>query len=249
MTTDNSATRSQPTRLILTDIEGTTSSISFVKEVLFPYASAHLADYVIQHQDQLQDLLQDIVTASDKLDDRQDIDGIIQQLQHWIAADIKATPLKTLQGLIWQQGYQDGAYQAHMYEDAVTKLKDWSQQNIPLYVYSSGSVKAQHLFFQYSDQGDLRGLFKGHFDTRVGAKQNPDSYRRITAQLQQTYPDLQPIEIMFLSDIEAELVAAETAGLRTAWLRRKEDCDADHNSSRPYLSSFDSIEIMAVKST
>ena len=231
-------------RIILTDIEGTTSSISFVKDVLFPYASEHLSGHIKQHQQQLKTLFEDVCALSQNVHHASDIKAITQQLQQWIADDVKATPLKTLQGQIWQQGYECGDYQAHMYPDAVERLRHWNDIGIPLYIYSSGSVKAQQLFFQYSDHGDLLPLFSGHFDTHIGTKQDANSYRQILNQLQQVYANLKPSEVLFLSDIEAELIAAETAGMQCAWLRREADSNASEQSERCYHRTFESIAIM-----
>lgn len=215
-------------KLILTDIEGTTSSISFVKDVLFPYAAEHLPAYVRTHTDDLRSLLAD--TAALSTTDGHpvacdDTEALIQVLLDWIAADKKATPLKTLQGLIWQAGYESGAYRAHMYPDATAALRHWHACGLPLYVYSSGSVAAQKLFFAHSEDGDLLPLFSGHFDTAIGGKREAESYRRIAAELQSQH-GIKAAEILFLSDIKEELDAARAAGLQTAWLVRDEPLPA-----------------------
>lgn len=225
-------------RLILTDIEGTTSSISFVKEVLFPYAAEHLPEYVRTHVSTLSTVLTDtatLATAEGLHVKTEDTEGLIQVLLSWIANDKKATPLKTLQGLIWRNGYERGDYQAHMYPDATKVLRAWHERAIPLYVYSSGSVAAQKLFFAYSQEGDLLPLFSGHFDTQVGAKQDVNAYQRIVAELQQHH-SLAAEEILFLSDIEQELNAARQAGLATAWVVRDQPIPA--NPTHPAVASF-----------
>ncbi|MCK5874386.1 MAG: acireductone synthase [Alcanivoracaceae bacterium] len=200
---------------IVTDIEGTTSSISFVKEVLFPYAAAHMATFLREHwnepavQEQIHALAEDTGAAVTTADDA---DRILQQ---WIREDRKATPLKTLQGMIWQAGYQSGAYTAHLYPDTAPALQRWHDSGLPLYVYSSGSIAAQKLFFGYSDAGDLTPLFSGYFDTTTGMKQDIESYRKIA-----TVIGLPASEIVFLSDIEGELNAAREAGFQTILLDR-----------------------------
>lgn len=237
-------------KVILTDVEGTTSSISFVKEVLFPYAAEHLSGYVRANQDNEQVQQQLAATAQLLLDEAPDsevslddlsadTDALINTLLDWIAEDRKATPLKALQGLIWAEGYQNGDYQAHMYADATRCLKQWKEQGLALYVYSSGSVKAQQLFFGYSQDGDLLPLFSGHFDTQVGHKQQADSYRNILTALQQDIDGLQADEVLFLSDIEAELDAARDAGLQTCWLIR--DGDIAEEPGHMAVPSFDQI--------
>jgi enolase-phosphatase E1 len=231
----------QNVKLILTDIEGTTSSISFVKDVLFPYATEHLPQYVRAHisDDAVKTALQQ--TAALAAEDGEkisadDTDALIAKLLQWISEDRKATPLKALQGLIWKTGYENGDYQAHMYPDATKYLKKWRDSGLPLYVYSSGSVKAQELFFGYSQDGNLLPLFKGHFDTLVGGKRETQSYLNILAELQKTYSNLNASDVLFLSDIKEELDAAKEAGMQTVWLLRDSDipADAEHKAVKSF---------------
>lgn len=203
-------------RVILTDIEGTTSSISFVHEVLFPYAAKHLPDFVRTRQDDPAVAEQLDTVASIAGVDRQDIDGLIDALLNWIREDRKETSLKALQGMIWEQGYRDGTLQGHVYPDAAEYLQRWHDRGLRLFVYSSGSVEAQKLIFGFSTEGDFTPFFSGYFDTRVGGKKEPDSYRAILDEL-----GVEPDTVLFLSDVEAELEAAEAAGIKTAWLVRE----------------------------
>lgn len=205
-------------RAVVTDIEGTTSSISFVKDVLFPYAAQKLPDYVRKHAHEpaVQEQLQ--ATASLAGLRAADTEVLLAQLLQWIRDDKKITPLKALQGMVWQYGYEQGAYKAHVYPDAVQCLRQWHAQGLPLYVYSSGSIQAQKLFFKYSEAGDLTPLFQDYFDTTTGLKQEADSYRKIAAAI-----GLPAQELLFLSDIEAELNAARQAGFQTGWLVREKD--------------------------
>ncbi|TNC79723.1 MAG: acireductone synthase [Oleiphilus sp.] len=227
---------------ILTDIEGTTSSIHFVKEVLFPYARKHIPDFVREHfcEPEIRAQLNAIWQAQPEL--HNDLDATISQLLDWIDQDLKRTPLKTLQGMIWKRGYVDGAYRAHIYPDAVACLREWQQQGIALYVYSSGSIVAQQLFFQYSEAGDLRSLFQGYFDTTSGAKQSSEAYANILEQIQ-----LPAQDVLFLSDIEAELNAAQSHGIQTCWLTRPQDCpltpEEIQRSKHPAVSSFKDIKL------
>lgn len=229
-------------RALLTDIEGTTSSISFVKDVLFPYAAEKLPVFVREnaHDKVVADQLETMWQAQPEL--RADLDASIQQLLTWIANDEKRTPLKTLQGLIWRTGYEQGNYHAHVYDDASAALKNWHSKGLPLYVYSSGSIAAQKLFFKHSAAGDLSNLFKGHFDTTTGAKQDTTSYHKICEAI-----GCAAEEILFLSDIPAELDAAATAGMRTTLLVRPEDCplstEALASIDHPQVSSFSEIEL------
>ncbi|MHC1479462.1 acireductone synthase [Frateuria aurantia] len=225
-----------PIRAVLTDIEGTTSSIDFVKEVLFPYAREHLPSYIAEHgQDpEVRHWLSQ--AAADAGLPAGTSDGeLAGVLQHWIDEDRKATPLKALQGRIWAQGYANGDYRAHLYPEVAAQLRGWKARGLALYVYSSGSVPAQKLFFGYSDAGDLTALFSGYFDTETGPKREMQSYARIAEAIA-----IPPEAILFLSDVEAELDAARAAGFQTAWLIRDSE-GALPVSSHPAHRHFDSI--------
>lgn len=202
-------------RAILTDIEGTTSSISFVKDVLFPFARKRLPAYVKTHADRpdVQHWLHEAAKEAGIV--YADREEIIEILQRWIDEDRKATPLKALQGMIWNEGYREGDFRAHVYADVAPQLRAWKAQGLDLYVYSSGSVAAQKLFFAFSEAGDLTPLFSAYFDTETGPKREAGSYRRIAAAIGK------PADaILFLSDTVAELDAACAAGLRTMQLAR-----------------------------
>ncbi|AFC86152.1 acireductone synthase [Frateuria aurantia] len=225
-----------PIRAVLTDIEGTTSSIDFVKDVLFPYARQHLPAYVANHgQDPEVRQWLSQAAADGGLPATASDGEIAGMLQTWIDEDRKATPLKALQGLIWAQGYRDGAYRAHLYPEVPARLRQWKQAGLDLYVYSSGSVPAQQLFFGYSEAGDLSGLFSGYFDTEIGPKREVGSYLRIAEAIQRP-----PAEILFLSDVTAELDAAREAGMQTAWLVR-DKVEGLPVSSHEAHRHFDSI--------
>jgi enolase-phosphatase E1 len=220
---------------IVTDIEGTTSSLSFVKDVLFPYAREHLADFVRRHVDEAAvrrwlDEVRQIAGASLSNDE------VVAQLIQWIAEDKKFTPLKALQGMIWEEGYLNGDFKGHVYADAVRLLRQWQAGGIRLYVYSSGSVQAQKLLFAHTDYGDLTPLFSGYFDTSVGGKREVTSYRKITESLHTTASD-----ILFLSDIREELDAAQAAGMKTRWLVR--DGTVDPKAAHPQARNFDEIKL------
>ena len=221
-------------KAIVTDIEGTTSSLSFVKEVLFPYARQHLPAFVTAHQNDVavKVLLDD---ARQTVAAELDTPALIDQFIDWIDSDQKITALKSLQGLIWEAGYQQGDFKGHIYEDATRCLKAWHQQGLALYVYSSGSVQAQKLLFGFSEAGDLTPLFSGYFDTHIGGKREVASYQNIIDALQ-----LPAEQIVFLSDIREELDAARQAGLQTVWLVRDQAIDpqAEHQQA----NDFDAIQ-------
>jgi enolase-phosphatase E1 len=201
-------------KAIVTDIEGTTSSIDFVHDTLFPYAKRHLRRFLREQagDDAVQQALDDveaIVGRDLSIDEATDV------LEQWIAEDRKLTPLKTLQGLIWEIGYRRGELQGHVYADTPDALRRWHAQGCRLYVYSSGSVAAQKLIFGHTAYGDLTPLFSGYFDTHIGGKREAASYRAILGEI-----GLPGDAVLFLSDIGAELDAARQAGMQTCQLLR-----------------------------
>ena len=204
-------------RVILTDIEGTTSSISFVKNVLFPYARQALPGFIAAHGQEpaVRRWLDAVATeiggaCQDSL--------VAETLQGWIDQDRKHTALKALQGMIWDSGYRNGDFQAHFYPEVAAVLKGWHASGLPLYVYSSGSVPAQKQFFGYSTAGDLTYLVSGWFDTEIGGKREAESYRHIVQAV-----GVPAGAILFLSDVVEELDAAREAGLQTRLLDRLDD--------------------------
>ncbi len=226
-------------RAILTDIEGTTSDIHFVKQTLFPYAAAALPDFVRKHRED-ETVCALIAEAAEIAGLKtNNLEAVISQLLTWTKTDQKITPLKTLQGLIWEAGYKSGAFQAHLYPDALEKLKAWHQAGILLYVYSSGSVKAQELFFEHSIFGDLRYLFTDYFDTTTGPKTERDSYHKIAFEI-----GLPRKEIVFLSDVIEELKAAKNAGFQTRWVLRDFDVTVNEVEARhDFARSFEEIDL------
>lgn len=220
---------------VLTDIEGTTSSISFVKDVLFPYARERMAAFVIQNQ-QVPEVQQALSEIKALTGDAQNLEACIQHLCQWIDEDRKLTPLKAIQGLIWESGYALGDFHGHLYQDAYEGLKSWRNLGIPLYIFSSGSIKAQKLLFGHTEYGDLTPWFKGYFDTTTGPKQDASSYAAIARSI-----GFSPARILFLSDIEGELNAAASAGFRTCQLIRDPVMPASTRHVR--ASCFDEIQL------
>jgi enolase-phosphatase E1 len=198
---------------IITDIEGTTTPISFVRDVLFPYAHARLPGFVAARGDE--PAVAEALAEASRLAEGRDV---VSALLGWMDADAKVTPLKTLQGLIWDEGYRRGDLLGVIYPDVPPVLRRWHSAGVRLYVYSSGSVAAQKLLFGWSDAGDLAALFSGFFDTRVGGKREAASYAAIARAV-----GLPAGEILFLSDIEAELDAAVAAGMSGCQLVRPSD--------------------------
>ncbi|MCF8035178.1 MAG: acireductone synthase [Desulfarculaceae bacterium] len=215
--TDQSQTVAFTARAVVVDIEGTTTPLAFVKEVLFPYARQRLPQFVVQHQDdpvvaeQLRLVRQ---TAGAELGLKQ----VGCLLRSWIDQDRKESSLKSLQGIIWREAYESGRIKGQVYPDAVRALKKWHRAGVPLYVYSSGSVEAQKLLFRHSEHGDLSGLFSGYFDLAVGGKKDRESYAAIAHSI-----GLPPESILFISDVKEELDAAEDAGMQSVWMVREGD--------------------------
>lgn len=193
-----------PPKAILLDIEGTTSSISFVAEELFPYARKHLAAFIAAHPDEVAPILAEVPGDP------------VTTLTQWIDEDRKATPLKTIQGLIWAQGYADGELSGHVYPDTPEAMRRWKAMGIALNIYSSGSIAAQKLIFGHSVAGDLTPLLSGYFDTTTGPKREAESYAKIADAL-----GLAPADILFLTDIQAEADAAIAAGVRALVVDRE----------------------------
>lgn len=198
---------------ILTDIEGTTTAIAFVKETLFPFAQAALDGFLDARGGEAA-----VAAILDEV--RRDAPGEDPRaaLKRWMAADEKRTPLKTLQGLIWEAGYRDGRLKGHLWPDVAAVLRAWHASGLRLAIFSSGSVAAQKLLFGHSEAGDLTPLFSGFFDTRIGQKRDAASYAAIAKGM-----GLPAAEILFLSDIAEELDAAAEAGMQTCQLVRPGD--------------------------
>jgi enolase-phosphatase E1 len=224
-------------RAVVVDIEGTTSSIAFVKEQLYPYARRHLPTYAREHAAAIRDILDEVrrIEGNASLDTPQ----LTAVLLRWMDDDRKITPLKALQGLVWQKGFESGALRAPVYEDALRALRQWHEQGLKLYVYSSGSVAAQRLLFSHTEQGDLTALFSGYFDTTTGSKAEPESFRTIAKLI-----GLPADRILFLSDHTGEIEAARCAGMRAVWVNR--DSAPVSGAEPPHIRSFDEIVLTSL---
>lgn len=199
----------------LLDIEGTVCPITFVKDTLFPFARARLAAFV--ERNGADPGVQDDLLAAAQLAGRapDDVAGIVATLLQWIDEDQKVTPLKSLQGRIWREGWDSGAFVAPLYPDVVPTLRGWKAAGDTLAVFSSGSVEAQRQLFGHTNAGDLLELFSAFFDTTVGSKRSAAAYAAIAAAL-----GVAPGEVVFYSDIVEELDAARDAGVVTALITR-----------------------------
>jgi enolase-phosphatase E1 len=241
-----------PWRGILLDIEGTTSSVSFVYDVMFPYVRKHLTFEVFsnwlepEYIEAFHAIARD--AGHESLDAWLKKEGlsrenpiraaemVCKEVTRLMDADVKATGLKQLQGLIWQSGFASGELKAHVYDDVPPALKEWNAAGQDVRIYSSGSVQAQKLFFGHTIAGDLLPRFRGHYDTTTGPKKEPSSYRKIAAEF-----GLPPGEILFLSDVVAELDAARTAGMQTALVVRPGNAAVPAEQGHRTIESFEDL--------
>lgn len=236
-------------RALLLDIEGTTTPGAFVYEVLFPYARTHLEEFLRQHhaspavQSDLADLRTECARdAAQKLalpawrEDSPEaaLDSAVRYLRWLMEQDRKATPLKSLQGKIWEAGYRSGTLRSQVYPDVPPALDRWQRQQRAVAIFSSGSILAQKLLFAHTSAGDLTGFIRAYFDTTTGPKQEPHSYHRIATAL-----GLRPEQILFVSDVMGELDAARAAGLATALCVRQQALPA--GARHPVIRTFDEL--------
>jgi len=237
-------------RGILLDIEGTTSSVSFVYDVMFPFVRRELKAYLSSNwgSESLNAACTLIANdaghesfaawsaqaASDE--ERQQL--VADEITRLMDGDIKATGLKQLQGLIWQAGFESGELRAHVYDDVPNALTAWSEADIDVRIYSSGSIAAQKLFFGHTIAGDLLHRFRGHYDTTIGPKKEAASYEQIAAAF--GFP---PAEILFLSDVVAELGAARAAGMQTALCIRPGNATAEASHGHIEIATFSEVKI------
>ena len=208
---------------VLLDIEGTMSDIRFVYDVMFPYVQKNLEQFLMENWESLP--VQDAIRTIAKDAQVAMIDSwlgpkwqtksttavlkVLGHCQQLMATDSKTTGLKLLQGLVWQFGFESGALRAELFPDVLPALEEWKACGMDLRIYSSGSVLAQRMFFKYTTLGDLSNLFNAHYDTTIGTKKEAASYKRIAAESQ-----LDPTEIVFVTDVYTEWLAACQAGMQ-----------------------------------
>jgi enolase-phosphatase E1 len=233
---------------ILLDIEGTTSSISFVHEVMFPYVTERLHDFLVERferedvqgaceqiaRDAGYDSLQDWTSRANQQSARELVEAEVRRLME---QDAKATGLKALQGIIWHDGFQNGTLKAHVFPDVIPAIRGWRRERIDVRIYSSGSVATQKLFFgNLEDFGDCLDLFSGHYDTTMGGKKERESYRRIASDW-----GLATEDILFVSDVAEELRAAREAGLMVLVSVRLGNKQLPERDEFSAITSFDQI--------
>lgn len=222
---------------ILSDIEGTTTSVSFVYDVLFPYFRNNIAKLKqLKHNPEVSQSFQETIKIAlemEKTELKSD-DDVIKILLKWSLEDKKITPLKTLQGILWQEAYKSGEIKGHVFSDVKPAFEKWKNLGLSIGIFSSGSIQAQQLIFGYSIDGNLCPFLSNYFDTQTGQKRDPLTYIEISRILQ-----IEASEILFLSDIVEELQAADKAGFQTTLLLR----EGNSNDWKNKVFSFSEINI------
>jgi enolase-phosphatase E1 len=238
-------------RAILLDIEGTTTPIAFVHEVLFAYARSQVRKFLLEHSSSAE-VVADLALLREEhaIDVKQnlqppalvdgsrdaDIDSIVAYVNWLIDRDRKSTGLKSLQGKIWKQGYLEGTLKAQVFADVPPALERWRRAGLKISIFSSGSALAQKLLFAHTEAGDLTGFIGNYFDTTIGPKTDVQSYRRIAAAL-----DVVASEVLFISDVVAELDAASGAGMQTLMCVRPGNQPPESPVHYQIIQSFDEI--------
>ncbi|HMQ48066.1 MAG TPA: acireductone synthase [Saprospiraceae bacterium] len=222
-------------RYILTDIEGTTTSVAFVYETLFPYFKSEIHHFLQNSANR--GLVSEhlaVIATEVGIPPKASSDTFAKILINWCNADLKHGALKAIQGMVWRQAYEQGHIRGHVYADVPPAFKRWKAAGLSLGIYSSGSVAAQQLLFGYSEYSDLRPYFSDYFDTGVGHKRDVQSYENITAMLA-----LPASTLLFLSDVTEELDAAAAAGFQTLQLLRPGTLAGDVH---PIVRNFDEVD-------
>jgi enolase-phosphatase E1 len=237
-------------RGILLDIEGTTSSVSFVYDVMFPFVRRELDSYLSKNWDATSliaacDLIaQDAghesfaAWSSETTSDEAKHRLVRDEIARLMDGDIKATGLKQLQGLLWKAGFESGELEAHLYDDVPEALTSWNKAGLNIRIYSSGSIAAQKLFFGHTLVGNLLNLLGGHYDTTTGPKKEAASYKQIAVAF-----DLPAADILFISDVVAELDAARAAGMQTALSLRPGNASVDPSHGHVEIESFEGVKL------
>lgn len=229
----------RPATIIL-DIEGTTSSTWFVHDTLYPYSRERFGRYLTERADDADVArARGQIIAEGGLRADAPVDELVVQLEAWLDNDEKRTPLKTLQGLIWADGFSRGDLTSHFFADSIPAIRRWHAEGIDLKIFSSGSVNAQTAWFGNSPEGDLLPMFTGHFDTEnAGPKKVASSYATIREAIGKPAG-----ELLFFSDLVEELDAAREDGWQTVGVRREGDQYFDRGvGDHPEIASFDQVE-------
>lgn len=234
-------------RGVVLDIEGTTTPIAFVHDVLFSYARAHVKDYLAKHA-AADDVRKDVELLREEHEEdvrngkqpptlTGEVDSIADYVNWLIDLDRKSTGLKSLQGKIWHEGYASGTLQSQVFPDVAPALARWRVAGLSISIFSSGSVLAQQLLFAHTEAGDLTSFISNYFDTSVGKKGEAESYRRIADTI-----GLPPSELLFISDVVSELSAAREAGMKTVLSIRPGNPAQESAGQYQAIESFESFD-------
>lgn len=224
---------------VVVDIEGTTSASTYVFDVMFPYATERFAEWMGEHGDEEETKAISAAVGRELGKDEPSATEVVDALTRWVAEDRKVTPLKTLQGLIWEEGFGSGQLVSHFYPDAYAALDGWHAAGVPISVYSSGSVLAQRNWYAHSSHGDLSAYITAYFDTaNAGPKRDVASYQTIARAL-----DTEPGHLLFCSDVVAELDAAAEAGWQVVRVRRPGEPHAAPDSAYPEVTTMEAITL------
>jgi enolase-phosphatase E1 len=238
----------QNVRGLLLDIEGTTTPITFVYDVLFPFARAHAREFLERHvaSDEVRFDLAQLLEEHAKdlagnlspppIVESSELQSIVGYVYWLMDHDRKSTGLKSLQGKIWEEGYRSGVLESVVFPDVPLALQRWHKAGLKIAIFSSGSVLAQKLLFAHTTAGDLTQFIQAYFDTTTGAKTDPESYRRISSSLQ-----LSIEQILFITDVTAELEAATNAGMQNALCIRPGNLPQPNVSEQRVIRGFDEI--------
>lgn len=229
-------------KAILLDIEGTTTPIDFVHETLFPFAKERVGKFVEMHFGELAAEIAQLVDESSHDQsytvpvDPTEPGFVSAYLEHLIDEDRKSTPLKSIQGKVWQEGYESGELKSVVFDDVPPAFKRWHDAGKTVAIYSSGSILAQQLLFRYTNHGDLTPFISDYFDTHIGAKRETESYRKIAVEL-----GVEPGEVLFVSDIVTELDGATASGMKTALSVRAGNASVTETHDHKTLENFDFV--------
>jgi enolase-phosphatase E1 len=227
----------------LLDVEGTTTPIDFVHKILFPYAKKRISGFVEENFSEITPEIAQLEaeSAAEKeypsLFDKKSAGSIAAYLEYLIDVDRKSTPLKSIQGKIWQAGYESGELKSQIFDDVPRAFKRWKAAGKKIAIYSSGSVLAQKNLFKYTDHGDLTQFISNYFDTNIGGKREAASYAAITKILKMNGDD-----ILFISDVPAESDTARSTGCQTALSVRPGNDEITEDPIHRVILSFDELD-------
>lgn len=230
-------------KAILLDIEGTTTPIDFLHNTLFPYAQSRIPGFILDNLgslkfeiDQLvEERANDVEYSAELRPDS--ANSVSDYLKYLIDRDRKSTPLKSIQGMIWQKGFESGEIVSPVFDDVPAALKRWKAADKTVSIFSSGSILAQQLMFRHTEHGDLTQFISNYFDTNTGAKEDPGSFTRIAEEMNTT-----PADLLFVSDMTGELDAARAVGIQTSLSVRPGNQPLKDDPVHQIVTTFDGLE-------